>query len=238
VKAQPDPKVSPTEIVSTDAPGDRCRQEETNVADRDRTRARWHSRAAGSAWGCLLLAWAVSMPARAAEITYKIQPIFKVGDPVGGVNTRPTANGISLDGLNDRGQLFFDTFTAQNPNGGAMIRYADGQFTPIAVAAGEGPFGAWPNDLIGYAPNSMNQAGNVLFTTASWHGGEVVDLGMFLWDAQTGKAAPMLVKGMPATGNLTFEGSSWSPVLNNHNEIAFSRTLVDVWAPSLNDAGW
>jgi hypothetical protein len=203
------------------AQGDLCCQEGTKVVDRYRTRTRWRSRGVGPAWGCLLLALAVGAPARAADLTYKIQPIFKIGDRVAGINTKPTANGISLEGLNDRGQIDFAISPADNPNGGALLQYADGQVTPIAVAAGEGPLGVWPKDLVGYAPSSMNQAGNVVFTALSWHGGNSIDLGMFLWDAQTGKAAPIVVKGMPATGNRTFEGLWWSPAINNHNEIAF-----------------
>src|SRR5947209_1300909 len=77
-----------------------------------------------------------------ADTPYTIQPIFKIGDRVGGVDTKP--NGVSLQALNDRGQILFGTLTAQNPQGAAVQRYADSQFTPMFVAGGEGPVGAWP----------------------------------------------------------------------------------------------
>jgi hypothetical protein len=151
-----------------------------------------------------------------ADTPYTSQPIFKVGDRVGGVDTKP--NGISLQALNDRGQILFGTLTAQNPQGAAVQRYADGQFTPLFVAGGEGPVGLWPKDTGGRAPNSMNQAGNVVYSVLRANTGD--DLGTFLWDAQAGKATPILTKGMPATDSLTFEGGNWSPMINNHNEIA------------------
>jgi hypothetical protein len=188
------------------------------VANRYQTHVRCHSRWAGPVLAAVL-ALAVSLPARAAEITYTIQRIFKIGDRVGDVNTRP--NGISLQVLNDRGQILFGTLTADNPNGAAVQRYADGQFTPVFAAGGEGPLGVWPKDTVGRAPNSMDQAGNVVCSVMRWNGGDGIDLGTFLWDAQTGKATPILMKGMPATSSLTFEGGNWSPVLNNRGEIAF-----------------
>jgi hypothetical protein len=170
----------------------------------------------------LLLALGVSPLAQAADTTYKIQRIFTIGDRVADVNTAPTKNGINLDALNDRGQILFATLTLENPTGAAILRYADGQFTVIAAPDRPGPLGIWPKDLVGYAPNSMNEAGNVVHTAVRLNnGGNRLDLALLLWDAQTGKDTPIVTPGMPAPGSLTFQHFLWAPVLNNRGEIAF-----------------
>jgi hypothetical protein len=168
----------------------------------------------------LLLALAISAPARAAEITYKIQRIFKLGDQVAGIDTKPSANGILLEGLNDRGHILFATFTVANPNGIALLRFADGGFTAIVAPERDGPRGVWPKDLVNWAPDSMNQAGNVVFTALSWNGGNPIDRGTFLWEAETGTTSAIMVPGMPAPGNLTIRSGWFSPVINNQGEIA------------------
>jgi hypothetical protein len=190
------------------------------VIQRYQTAARRLARMAGPALAGLLLAWAASLPARAADVNYKIQRILKFGDRAGDVNVKPTANGIIVDRLNDRGQILLVTFTAENPNGAAILRYGDGQFTPIAVAGRDGPLGVWPNDLVGHAPHHMNEAGDIVFTAVRYNSGQ--ELGTFLWDTQTQHATPIQVKGTPATGTLVFDGSTASPVINNHGEIAFA----------------
>jgi hypothetical protein len=181
------------------------------------------SRVVGSALGGLLLALAVGPPAHAAEITYKIEPIFKLGDRVGDVNTKPAPTGVLLVlSLNDQGQLLVLTGTAETkPAGAALFQYAAGQFTTIAAPGKEGPVGVWPNDLVYNEPSSMNQAGNVVFAAARWHGGDNQPLGTFLWDAQSGKMTPIVVKGTPATDGLIFDAVAFSPVINNQGEIAF-----------------
>src|SRR5712691_979264 len=132
----------------------------------------------------LLLALAVSPTARAAEITYKIKPIVKFGDRAGDVNIKPTNNGMAVLGLNDHGQILFVTFTAENPNGAAILRYAEDQFTTIAAPERDGPAGVWTKDTVYHEPSSMNEAGNVVFSAARWNSGNEIDLGTFLWDAQ------------------------------------------------------
>ncbi len=48
--------------------------------------------------GSLLLALAVGPPTRAAEITYKIQPLIKAGDTVGGLRLTGSFSPSALNG--------------------------------------------------------------------------------------------------------------------------------------------
>jgi hypothetical protein len=161
-----------------------------------------------------------------ADTRYKIQPIVKFGDTVVGVTVKGENGAFLVYGLTDSGTITFTTWDATLRNGAAVIQYADGKFTPIAVAGREGPVGTWPADLILYEPASMNQLGNVAFAAAAYRGGNLVDLGTFRWDARAQTVTPVARKGMPATSDLTFEtGGYFSPVINNRNEIAFSAFL-------------
>lgn len=176
------------------------------------------------ATGTLLLATGVAR----ADTQYKIQPIVKFGDTVANVTVKTENGAFLVYGLTDSGTITFTTWVAALRNGVAVVQYADGKFTPIAVAGGEGPIGTWPADLILYEPASMNQLGNVAFAAASYHGGNLIDLGTFRWDARAQTVTPVARKGMPATNDLTFEtGGYLAPVINNHNEIAFSAFLKD-----------
>src|SRR6266852_3822081 len=74
--------------------------------------------------------------ARAANLTYKIQPIVQLGDTAGGVPL-PLNGYWSLGGLSDDGQILFDVFTASPIATDRLIQYAGGKFTPIAVAGGD-----------------------------------------------------------------------------------------------------
>jgi hypothetical protein len=177
------------------------------------------------ATGTFLLATDVAR----ADTRYKIQPIVKFGDTVAGVTVKAENGAFLVYGLTDSGTITFTTWVAALRNGVAVIQYADGKFTPIAIAGGEGPVGTWPADLILYEPASMNQLGNLAFAAAAYHGGNLIDLGTFRWDARAQTVTPVARKGMPATSDLTFEtGGYLAPVINNQNEIAFSAFLKDV----------
>jgi hypothetical protein len=90
----------------------------------------------------LLLALTLCLPARAADITYKIQQLAKLGDTVAG--QRLTV-GFSPSALNDRGQL---AFVAPVASGGqALFLVSDGQITPLVIGGGDGPDGPWPKTL-------------------------------------------------------------------------------------------
>jgi hypothetical protein len=176
------------------------------------------------ATGVFLLATGVAQ----ADTQYKMQPIAKLGDTVAGITVKAQNGAFVVHGLTDSGRITFTTWVGGLPNGVAVLQYANGKFTPIAVADREGPVGTWAEDLILYEPASMNELGNLAFAAASWNEGDILDLGTFLWDAQTGKVSVVAREGMPASSDLVFETGGWfSPVLNNHNEIAFPAVVKD-----------
>jgi hypothetical protein len=178
--------------------------------------------------GCAgALALALLAPAAArAETTYKIQPIAKLGDKAGDVTLR-SSGALEVGTLNDRGQL---TFVAGNAAGGSvLVQYADGKLTPIVVAGQPAPSGQWsatgPITTID-AParrnaGAMNQLGQTVFAT-DVVSDSTTTTGTFLWDLQAQKVTAVALKGMPATGSLTFEqGGFFGSVINNFGDIAF-----------------
>lgn len=163
-----------------------------------------------------------------ADTQYKMQPIVKYGDTVAGVNVKVAGGAFLIHGLTDSGLLAFTTWVAEFPNGIALIQYADGKFTPVAVADTDGPAGKWPKNLVLYEPASLNQRGDLVFSakTPAIDGG--LDLGTYRWDAKAQKAIPIARREMPASSNLTFvTGGWWSPTLNNRDEIAFPAVVKD-----------
>lgn len=153
-----------------------------------------------------------------ASVTYKIQPIVKLGDTVGGVLLTDDY-AWDFGTLNDKGQLVF--VAADGAAGPLLIRYADGQLTPIVIAGTDGPVGKWAiNTTIG-APVSMNQQGNMAFA-AGIVMAAASDRATFRWDATTRQITPVALAGMPAVNDLTYTvGGSATPVINNRDEIAF-----------------
>jgi hypothetical protein len=186
------------------------------------------TRHAAAVLGSLLLALIVSLPARAAEISYKIQRIVTVGDTIAGVTINRTHR-LHPGTLNDQGQLAFwaGPMTA---TGGALFVFADGTFTPIVVGGQDGPVGKWPR-----LPNvselpKMNQRGNVAFHASVTLEGKTF-MGTFLWDAQTQKATVVSIPGMPAVNGLTFLPTplpGYIPQINNRDEITLTGHIADV----------
>jgi hypothetical protein len=72
----------------------------------------------------------------------------------------------------------------------------------------------------------MNQSGQIVFAGARISGGSFPLLGTFLWDGETRRAVPILLKDMPASGTFTFTGpGGFAPTLNNRGEIALVGTV-------------
>lgn len=161
---------------------------------------------------------------------YTIQRVLRLGDKVG---TPPitTSTGLWVGALNDRGQIAFVSGNAAG--GSALFRYADGQFTPVAAAGQDGPMGKWPALAQLLSPVSMNQAGNIVFSLQDQPAG--APIGTYLWDAKTKQVTPVAIKGMPATGNLTFlNGGGPIPAINNQNEVAFVADVKNLSGEALS----
>ncbi len=167
--------------------------------------------------------------APAADLTYSLQPIVSVGGMAGDVPL-PKSLSFAIAGLNDRGQVLFDVGTGDGTQPDRLLEYAGGQFTPIMVSGRDGPVGPWPGDvfLFGPSPQSLNEQGDVVFAVHSRRG---QPLGVFRWDAASGKAIPVIRKGMPAGEQLAFQDPiDVFPAINGRAEIA-------VGAPVQNEAG-
>jgi hypothetical protein len=164
------------------------------------------------------------------DIPYRIQPIIKLGDKIGDLESKPAGGDLEIGMLNDHGQLVFVT---ENKAGGEMlIQYADGKFTPIAAAGLSGPNGPWPQGLFFFSATTMNQQGNVVFTTGVETETQPTTYGIYQWDAQGHKITPLVRKGMSAGSGLTFDEFFGIPsVINNTNEITFTAQLKNSTGP-------
>jgi hypothetical protein len=160
-----------------------------------------------------------------ADTVYRVQPLLKVGDPIG--DTPFTASLLfEIDALGDDGELLFVT-TPRDDSGEMLFRYAAGAFTPIVLPGGEAPGGKWPARVGIYIPASANRAGSLVFSAIDY--ARIASqpwLGTFLWDHRTQKVLPIAVKGMAAVEDLTIEvGGGHVPAINNRDEIVFPALL-------------
>jgi hypothetical protein len=166
----------------------------------------------------LLLLLAAGMPARAAEITYKIQPLAKAGDTIGGVRITST---FSVSALNDHGALAFAALAT--PGTAAVFSGTTGPpvvITPVVVGGGQGPSGSWPKSFTLNSLVSINQQGDIAFTLDG--------LGVYLWSTATKQFTPVATVGMPATAGLTFTTPTInSPSLNNRGEVEVGMSVKD-----------
>jgi hypothetical protein len=163
--------------------------------------------------------------AAVAQATYQIQPIAKLGDPIAGMPT-PAVNGyFQVGAMNENGDL---VFVASNTTGGeALIQYANGQLTAIAVPGTTGPSGTWPANMQILPPVGMNQLGDIVFVAGGGEG-DAVQFSTYGWDARTQKITPILLRGMPALPNVAFEqGGGPVPTINNLNEVALVGKVKD-----------
>jgi hypothetical protein len=160
-----------------------------------------------------------------ASVTYKIQPIVKLGDTVGGV-LMTSDYAWDVGALNDNGQLVF--IAADGAPGPLLILYADGQLTPIVIAGTDAPVGKWSKDSSISTPVSMNQQGNIAFAAGILQGGST-DRATFRWDAKTRQVTPVALVGMPAIDNLSYVvGGGPTPVINNRDDVVFVASVKNL----------
>src|SRR5437899_1327373 len=74
----------------------------------------------------LLLAACTSTSVRAADLTYKIQPLVKAGDTIGGVKI---TGSFSVSAVNDHGDLAF--WAVATPGAQALFSVTNGQ--PVVI---------------------------------------------------------------------------------------------------------
>src|SRR2546429_458260 len=128
-----------------------------NDQEGETMRHRIYLSAVSRGWAAVLTGAALlAAQAARADTLYKMQPLVKVGDTVGGVKI---IGSISLSTLNDRGQLAF--VAASSPGGQALFSVADGQITPLVTAGGDGPDGPWPKAPSFNPLTSINQGGDI-----------------------------------------------------------------------------
>src|SRR5262249_40601999 len=138
----------------------------------------------------------------------------------GNITTDPKGD-VEIGALNDNGQIVFVTENAAAGAGEILVQYSDNKFTPIVVGGGAAPGGTWHKPVSTYGPLSMNQHGNIAYAVDITVGNQT-SAGTFLWDFAAQKSTVVALKGMQATGGLTFEtGGYYNPAINNNGEIAF-----------------
>jgi hypothetical protein len=173
-----------------------------------------------------LLALALLLPGAArAQTTYKIQPILKVGDTVGGFSIA-TGYQFYVGPLNDLGQLALGAGTTTGSKPELLLQYADGQLTTIGGPGLVAPGGSFPADVTFDWPFGMNQLGNLVFVGTHKSGSN--PFGTFLWDNPAKKLTAVALTGMPAVNNLTFQtGGDFSPAINNFGDIVFPAKVLN-----------
>src|SRR6266852_4355909 len=112
----------------------------------------------------LSLAFLVPRLVRAANVSYKMQPILKIGDTANGLATTPDYVFV-VGGLNDRGELALGVESFVR-HWALLLQYADGLFTTIVGPGLDAPGvsgGTFPADVIWGDPFATNQPGNIVF---------------------------------------------------------------------------
>lgn len=175
-------------------------------------------------WMLGLVALALLWPGAArGEVTYKIEPILRVGDPAGDLVV-PRNNYFWIGGFSERGHLIA---TWWNPNafaGMSVVQVAGGKVTPIAVPGQPSPAGTWPKDL--WAPMwAMSPRGVLLFTVAQEF--KAPGLGLYRWDPDSEKLSLVLQKEVPPAEGLTIERTAAGLGVNDHDEIAIALRVRD-----------
>jgi hypothetical protein len=161
---------------------------------------------------------------------YKSERVIQSGDAAGSVAI-PPGYSLFVGGLSDTGQIVFSAGMLDRSRPELLIQYAGGQFTPIVMPE-SGPVGAWPGDVYWpkdvtvARPLSMNKSGNVVFAVD--HTYDFSPWATFMWNAATGHTVPVALKGMPATGDLSFTyPGGYAPAINSSNETALVGLVKD-----------
>jgi hypothetical protein len=168
----------------------------------------------------------VSGAARAADtITYQSSTLAMSGDRIGDLQI-PANSDLLVDAIGNTGKILFHTGNASGSRPEMLLQW-DGQRFDTIVTPASGPAGAWPGDIYWTKdvtidePARMNDQGNVVFTAD--HAGGFNPWGVFRWDAETQKITSIALKGMPATGNLSFvRPGSYGSAINNDNDIVLA----------------
>jgi hypothetical protein len=157
-----------------------------------------------------------------AGLAYAVQPLLKAGSAAGAV-TIASKSGFAVQALNDQGQLMF---VADNARGGqTLVQLGVHGFTPIVVAGGDAPGGKWGQKAGIRSPVGMNQRGDAVFAADLVIGNQSA-VGTFRWDAAMGRLSPVVLKGMPAVHDLTFDtDTDVAPAINNVGDIALAAAV-------------
>jgi hypothetical protein len=160
-----------------------------------------------------------------AQTGLEIQRIVQLGDRVGAFTI--TRDGyFEVGALNDNTHL--TVVTANAAGGDLLLRYADGQLTPL-IAGGMESFSSlkWPQDVFVLSPVDVNREGNIVVAAGGTNAPQRTSTATLLWDAATKKFIPVATQGMPDVFDLTFErGGNWLTTINNQNEVAFVAAIA------------
>jgi hypothetical protein len=174
---------------------------------------------------CLLLGAALPLlapGAARAQAVYKIEPVLKVGDTVGDLQSAGTLRTMTLD---DEGRVLFAS--AMRGANHALLLYAGGKPTPLVIRGQEAPGGGtW---ALGNAIRAAMSPRGTIVLAAQVQTEAGLRWGTFLREAASGTATAVALPGMPAADNLPFESVEPMviPQINNRDEIVFAGAVKD-----------
>jgi hypothetical protein len=160
-----------------------------------------------------------------------VQVLATLGQPAPGPGTSGfLINDFEANGLNNKGQVLFgaDLGTTPDPSSfiGEAIYLGDnkGHMTRLAGATDPAPGGGTYDSSLFYGPSSINAQGDVAFTfqLSPFTFPVGVNGGTYRYSHNTQTVTPVVVPFVtPAPGFGTFQGTVFSPTINNRGDLLF-----------------
>jgi hypothetical protein len=160
-----------------------------------------------------------------------VQVLATLGQPAPGPGAAGfLINDFEPNGLNNKGQVLFgaDLGTAADPASfiGEAIYLGDnkGHMTRLAGATDSAPGGGTYDSSLFYGPSALNDQGDVAFTfqLSPLMLPFGVNGGTYRYSHNTQTVTPVVVPFVtPAPGGGTFQGTVFSPVINNRGDLLF-----------------
>jgi hypothetical protein len=152
-----------------------------------------------------------------AQLGYRVQPILRAGDRVGDRVIRAPSGRFGVLRLNEDGR--FAVAAGDAAGGEMLLEYGEGTVTPIVLAGGAAPDGAWPARPVLGGPGLLNASGDLLFSVGRDPNSEFVDA-TYLWDARARQVKVIARAGMQSTvGQSLIHGGGFISTLNDRGEV-------------------
>jgi hypothetical protein len=159
-----------------------------------------------------------------------VQVLATLGNPAPGPGAAGfLINDFEPNGLNNQGDVLYgaDLGTTTDPDsfiGEAIYLESKGQVVRLAGATDSAPGGGTYDSSLFYGPSSLNNQGDVAFTfqLAPFTLPFGVNGGTFRYSHDTNTVTPVVLPFVtPAPGGGTFQGTVFSPTINNRGDLLF-----------------